>query len=342
MQRTSYYDSAVVPEVVVTIKKALRLEPGQLSVKSPSAGSSIAGRPSVTKTYRKTDKVVKAEKHVGHKTDRKTSALSQRGTSGKEPGRYGVMAAPKAVELDHLPSSPSQEDRPRKRLRLEDKHAAQRDNIKVVKSATQGHSTKKTERFTGKNAEHHTGKKHKFSTVTTMTTTTITKTTSATTSQIRSVTGHPHAAVSKHRLGIISLSKSPVRSTATSRSAAANAASEFTSRFRVKDRIDYRIKLALSLKTPGEPSNSKSKGKAIRKKITPSGGDAAVVKPRAPSPFPAWHLTTSALAKAGEVPEVDMKEVEGIPEDECYVFIPSKWFDTTHVPAMAAHTDAYH
>lgn len=97
-------------------------------------------------------------------------------------------------------------------------------------------------------------------------------------------------------------------------------------RLRNKDPIKYYAKRPPTGKTATSISSvPKGKGKAVRKKIAPAAGEGPVVWSRLPSPFPAWHRTTAVLNRFG-VPQVEMREVDKMPADHCYILIPSESF----------------
>lgn len=99
---------------------------------------------------------------------------------------------------------------------------------------------------------------------------------------------------------------------------------EAAKRLRSKDPIKYYVKQRSdgTIIPPAPPRTAKSKGKAVRKKITVAG-EGSVVRSRQPSPFPAWHRTTAVLNRYG-VPTVSERKVKQMPTDNCYVLIPSK------------------
>lgn len=254
------------------------------------------------------------EKDASHQTCKKTPAQSQRSTPGKQRIRTGVMSAPKAVLRDDLQPN-SNLARLKKRARVEEKNSTPGQYSKRLKLTTDSRQPKHT--------EHHTSKKMKITH--NAATLPVKATSSSTTVKHPSAAGHIRTVTSKQQSkSLIQYPYLLQRPKTTLQSAAANGIAASTpSRFRNKEKIDYRIKLPLTLNPP-EPKlpGPKSNGKAVRKKIKPAAGEVSVLK-RAPSPFPAWHRTTSALNK-GRVAEVEMKEVDEIPEDDCYIHIPSK------------------
>jgi hypothetical protein len=311
---SSHYRSEVVPEVVVvSTLRTPKAKSSQSAGKTASVGHKH--KPSALKTYQKKGNTAKTDKDAGHKTHKKTHDPSQRTTPGKQQSRTGVMVGPKAVTREDLKATLGLEQRLKKRPRVEEKNNSLSSSNKTAKSGSDSRSTKKS--------EHHTAKKLKLTHSTAITT--IVKAASSSTSHKHLLaTSGVRTVLSKQHRTLITYNKSPQGSKATSHATGANGSGgSAPSRFRVKEKIDYRVKLALTLNPPEpKPPGPKSKGKAVRKKINPAGSDVPVVK-RAPSPFPAWHRTTSALNKAG-IAEVEMKDVEEIPEDDCYVYMPSE------------------
>ncbi|KAJ9123434.1 hypothetical protein QFC22_001636 [Naganishia vaughanmartiniae] len=306
----SYFRSPLVPEVVVlSALPAPKTESSYTSTKT----SSVGHKSNAIKTYQRKSIVAKVEKDASQKTLKKTSGQSQRSTPGKQQSRTGVMAAPKAVHRDDMQPTSARDHRTKKRLRMEEKNGSTGQSSKFVKSNNEGRHTKKS--------EHNAAKKLKLI----HSACNIIATSSSTSHTHSSATADVRTVISKHPKTLIAYTNGSQSSKATMHAARANEKAEAApSRFRVKEKIDYRVKLALTLNPPEpKPPGTKSKGKAVRKKINQAFGDAPAMK-RAPSPFPAWHRTTSALSKAG-VAEVEMKDVEEIPEDDCYVYIPSKW-----------------
>jgi hypothetical protein len=143
---------------------------------------------------------------------------------------------------------------------------------------------------------------------------------SATSSVIVPSTRQP-AANSKLLKSTLTHTKIKLKTTSSNKSG--DDTSDASKRLRAKDPIKYYAKKPPTGKSAlSIPSGPKSKGKAVRKKIAGAGGEP-VVRSRQPSPFPAWHRTTAVLNRFG-VPLVETREVDRMPDDNCYILIPSK------------------
>lgn len=144
---------------------------------------------------------------------------------------------------------------------------------------------------------------------------------SATSSVIVPSTRQP-AANSKLLKSTLTHTKIKLKTTSSNKSG--DDTSDASKRLRAKDPIKYYAKKPPTGKSALTiPSGPKSKGKAVRKKIAGAGGEP-VVRSRQPSPFPAWHRTTAVLNRFG-VPLVETREVDRMPDDNCYILIPSKF-----------------